>query len=407
MKNSFILHIAGLIAAAVLLGGCGTADTQQASAPGKESAAGEDAAEKEDAGAVLNQEYLSEDPVDKLLEDPYEDYQEIGGEIAFILDGNLDDGSYNDAVYMGMERYALAAGISFSYYLVNKGESGDYQEVIEYAADNDAKIILCGGYDFEKAVGALQDVYPEISFLLIDGTPKDDRGNPVEIADNVHCVLFEEQESGYLAGYLAVLEGYRKLGFIGGEEIPSVVRYGYGYLQGINDAAGDLGLKDVEVSYWYSGTFKPEDGVYEKAAEWYGEGTEIIFACGGDLYKSVLKAADEQDRMLIGVDVDQSGLSERFLTSAMKDLKNAVVISLDDYYASGGRWSEEFAGQTVRYGVEDNCTGIPVLGTEWRFKQVTVKEFYELYQRVRKQEIIISDETDAQPQVSVITVNYQ
>lgn len=346
------------------------------------------------------------DPMEELLRDHYGDYQEKGGEIAFVSDGVVMDGGYNEAIYEGVQMYALAAGVSFSYYNVEEDNLEGHIEIVEHAILNQAKVVVCAGYDFQEAVGELQDIYPEVSFLLIDGVPVDTQGESVEIEENVHCVSFKEEESGYLAGYMAVLEGYHNLGFIGGKEEPPVIRYGYGYLQGIDDAAREMELVDVTVNYWYAGTFQSAEEICEEAAQWYAEGTEIIFACGGFLYESVLEAANKEGGLLIGVDVDQNERSERILTSAVKDIANAVVISLDDYYAAGRKWSEVFAGQNVRYGVEDNCVGIPVLETEWRFKNVTMEKFYELYTQVRQGKISVSDETDRQPQVSV-TVNYK
>lgn len=345
------------------------------------------------------------DPMKELLQDHYKDYQEKGGEIAFVLDGPIVDGSYNKDIYEGIQGYALAAGISFSTYVVDEVAQEEYRKTIESAIADHARIIICAGDEFGETVGELQEIYPEVAFLLIDGVPVDESGEPVAIADNVHCVSFHEEEAGYLAGYMAVLEGYRRLGFIGGEEVPSVIRYGYGYLQGINDAAEDIGVEDIAVNYWYAETFESDSRISEKALEWYAGGTEIIFACGGDLYESVLEAADREDAMLIGVDVDQSGISERFLTSAVKGTSKAVIIALDDFYATGKQWSEAAAGQEVQYGVQDNCTGIPTMNTEWRFKNVSMEEYYGVCKRIKSGEILVSDETDVQPKVS-FTVNF-
>lgn len=342
----------------------------------------------------------------ELLKDPYGDYQESGGEIVFVLDGLLEDGGFNHAIYDGIQMYALGAGIPFSYYKVENRDEAGYREVIERAVQEQAKVVVCAGSDFGEAIGALQEAYPQIAFLMIDGVPQDSEGEPVGIAENVHCALFQEQESGFFAGYLAVMEGYRSLGFIGGKESPTVIRYGSGYLQGIDAAARELGLSDVTVRCWYAGSFLPDPAVSRKASRWYEEGTEVIFSCGGSLYESVLEAAEQKDGMLIGVDVDQSPVSERFLTSAIKDISNAVVISLDDYYASGGQWSEAFAGQETRYGIEDNCTGLPVLGAEWRFLNVTKEDYVQLYQKVKKGEIVIDDGIDTLPELTV-TVNWE
>lgn len=338
--------------------------------------------------------------------DLYGDYWIEGGEIAFICDSIVMDDSYNEAVYKGIQTYALAAGVSFSYYIVNGNTLECYREAIDHAVSSHARVVVCVGYDFGEPVGLLQEVYPQTSFLMIDCVPVDSKGDAIDIANNVHCVSFKEEESGYLVGYLAVMEGYRSLGFIGGEEDPSVVRYGYGYLQGINDAAADMELTDVTVNYWYADTYQPGQAISDKASKWYSEGTEIIFSCGGSLYKSVLEAAEQEDGLLIGVDQDQSSLSPRFLTSALKNLSNAVIISLDDYYASGGRWSGEFAGQESLYGAKEDCVGVPVINTEWRFKQVTKDDYYKLLRQIKFGEVLVSDETDTPPEVS-IGVNYE
>ncbi len=345
------------------------------------------------------------DSMKELLQDPYGDYKEKGGEIAFVSNGVVMDGSYNEDIYEGIQVYALAAGISFSAYVANEEAPEEYREAIKCAIADNARIIICAGYEFGETVGDLQEIYPEVSFLLVDGVPVNKSGKPVTIEDNVHCISFHEEESGYLAGYMAVLEGYRNLGFIGGVNEPPIIRYGYGYLQGINDATVDIGAEDVVVNYWYAETFEPNSEISDKASEWYADGTEIIFACGGDLYESVLEAADKADGLMIGVDVDQSGISEHFLTSAIKGTSNAVIIALDDFYASGMQWSEEAAGQEVKYSIQDNCTGIPIVNTEWRFKNVTTEDYYEVYKKVKSGEIEVSDETSRQPEVSFI-VNF-
>lgn len=418
MKKIWILQSVAALLVLVMLAGCadGQRDITQPSGPAVESTEEENrdgmASDGKNQSGGKNDVWqdqmatLLSDSEEGLLGDIYGDYRVEGGEIAFVCEGTILDGSYNEAVFRGVRTYALAAGVSFSYYVADEYVAESYREVIERAISNQADIVICVGGEFGESMGLLQNVHPQISFLLIDCVPEDAIGNDMEPGVNVHCVCFHEEQSGYLAGYLAVMEGYRNLGFIGGKEVAPVVRYGFGYLQGINDAVEDMGLTDVTVNYWYADTYQPNQEIRDRAARWYSQGTEIIFACGGLLYESVLEAAESEDGLLIGVDVDQSGLSERFVTSAMKDLANAVIISLDDYYASGGRWSGEFAGQMVVYGVEDDCTGIPVIGTEWRFKQVTRDDYYKVYRRIKFGDVSVSDEVDERPKVA-FDVNYQ
>lgn len=422
-KTPFVFIISVCLVLASILTGCGQAGKQAVVEQSRK-----ETKEAVEAGNIILPEYLEveetkvsiqeqmqieegpeetdlHDMMAALLSDMYGDYKEEGGEIVFIPDGTLIDGIYNENIYDGIRMYALAAGVSFSYYEVEGDTIEDYQKALVHAVDNQARVIVCAGENFQKAVFALQDVYPHVSFLLIDGVPEDISGETKKPADNVHCVTFREEQAGYLAGYMAVMEGYRRLGFIGGVETAPVIRYGHGYLQGIDDAANQMAVADVSVKYWYAGTYEPGQEIQETALAWYEDGTEVIFACGGRIYESVLKAAEDQDRMMIGADMDQCRESECVLTSAVKDIANAVVISLDDYYASGGRWSESFAGQVQRCGAKENCTGLPVLNTEWRFENVTTDDYYKLYHQVRRGEIEVSDMIEERPQVSV-TVEY-
>lgn len=419
-------RIASLILAGLFLlfslTACGTPASETA-APG-ETAAGEPAQETgtqgQDREDDSDEMTTWREAVDKMFEDPYGDYSETGGEIALLMDGDVEDGGYNEAVYNGVRMYALGAGVSFSYYNVDPEAPESYSGQMEKAIQDGAGLIVCAGYRFGEAVGDLESAYPQTSFLLVDAVPHNAADEEVPIADNVHCILFHEEQAGYLAGYMAVWEGYRNLGFIGGafidvphadpvmgyrKEEPPVLRYGYGYLQGIDAAAKDLSLTDVTVHYWYADSYSADIAVREKAASWYENGVQIIFACGGGLYESVLEAAEDQDGLMIGVDVDQSRISDRVLTSAVKNIGSAVTDALDEYYAAGG-WSEEDAGQVKRYGVEDGCAAIPVVDTEWRFKEIPTTHFFEIYKQMKRGDRTVSDAIDAPPQVA-ITVNYE
>lgn len=387
-----------------LLAACGV-PVQEEAAPEDEMLE-EMQPETEDAETDQEIEMSSwRESVQQMFEDPYGDYLENGGEIAFLTDGSVEDDGYNEAVYNGVRMYALGAGVSFSYYSADPDDPESYQEAVEKASAENARLIVCAGDLFGEAVGALQETYPRISFLLIDSVPCDEEGKELPIADNVHCIRFHEEQAGYLAGYMAVWEGYRKLGFVGCKEEPAVLRYGYGYLQGIDAAAKDLSLEDVTVRYWYADTFSPDIAVRERTEEWYENGVQIIFACGGGLYESVLEAAENQEGLLIGVDVDQSRVSDRFLTSAVKNVGQAVVTTLDEYYAAGG-WTEAEAGQVRSFGVEEGCAAIPVVDTEWRFKEIPRTHFFEIYKQMKRGDRLVSDDISAPPQVA-ITVKFE
>lgn len=327
--------------------------------------------------------------------------------IALVTDvSSVMDNGFNQAALQGIETYGAGAGVSYTAYSTKPGEKAAYEEIVLTAIREEAELVICAGAHFEQAVGKLQNEYEDISFLLLDGVPRDDSGEPVDAAANVHCITYREDEAGYLVGYMAVLEGYRQFGFIGGEELPSVQRYGYGYLRGIDDAAAFLDVgEDVQVEYWYADTFQPDGRIEEMSAEWYRSGTEIIFACGGSLYQSVLASAEICDGMLIGVDTDQSGISERFLTSAVKGVDSSVIVALDEFFANSRRWPEKLAGHAVSYGAKEKCVVLPVQDKAWRFQKATMKDYLQILARLRSGDISVLTDTETVPDTHV-TVNY-
>lgn len=257
-------------------------------------------------------------------------------EIAMITDaGDIDDESFNQGTWEGIVEYAEENDLTHKYYKPGEVSDEAYGETIDLAVEAGAKIVITPGFLFEPAVYAAQTKYPEVMFVLIDGVPHPGDFTTFEVADNTVSILFDEHESGFLAGYAAVKDGYTDLGFMGGIAVPAVVRFGIGYIAGAYYAAEEL---DVTISFpdnrfEYLGDFGPSDAHKTKALAWYNEGTEIIFAAAGGAGSSVMSAAEDADAMMIGVDVDQNGLSESVLTSAMKALGVAVQQALEAFYA--------------------------------------------------------------------------
>jgi basic membrane protein A len=175
------------------------------------------------------------------------------------------------------------------------------------------------------------------------------------------------------------------LGFMGGMAVPAVQAFGYGYLQGAEYAADELGLEDgaVEVTYHYTGNFEENDTNKATAKTMYQEGVEVIFACGGSVGKSVMSAASEADAKVIGVDVDQRYDSETVITSAMKGLSASVVSVLESIYNDN---FDQYAGQTTYFNAANDGVGLPteVMGEEGgdafdRFENFTKEEYDAIF----------------------------
>ena len=290
-----------------------------------------------------------------------------GFEIALITDkGNIDDKSFNQGSWEGVVKFAEENNITHKYYKPEEASDAGYLAAIDLAVTGGAKVIVTPGYLFEVPIYEAQTKYPDVKFILLDGEPHNADYSDAKTEKNVANIKYAEQEPGYLAGYAAVMDGYTKLGFMGGMAVPAVQAFGYGYLQGAEAAAAKLGLADgsISVIYHYTGDFAETDTNKATAKTMYQEGTEVIFACGGSVGKSVMSAAKEAGKKVIGVDVDQRYDSDTVITSAMKELGSSVYQVLESIYKTNS-W-DNFAGKTTYFDAKNNGVGLPttVIGDE-------------------------------------------
>ncbi len=310
-----------------------------------------------------------------------------GAEIALITDkGNIDDKSFNQGSWEGVVQFAEAEGISHNYIKPEDASDDFYLAAIDLAVTGGAKVVVTPGFLFEVAVYQAQDKYPDVKFILLDGAPRNADYSDFKTNENVASVLYAEEESGYLAGYAAVMDGMTNLGFMGGMAVPAVQAFGYGYLQGAEDAATELGLADgaIKAIYHYTGDFDENDTNKATARTMYQEGMEVIFACGGSVGKSVMSAAAEAEAKVIGVDVDQRYDSETVVTSATKGLAESVVQVLDSIYNTDS-WSN-FGGKTTYFNAENNGVALPTVVLDDanadafdRFESFTMEDYEEVY----------------------------
>jgi len=288
-----------------------------------------------------------------------------GYEIAMITDkGTIDDKSFNQGTWEGVKAYAEANSITYQYYKPAEVSDAAYLEAIGLAIEGGAKVVVCPGFLFEVAIYEAQTMYPDTTFILIDGAPHTADYSTYRTDANVLSIFFAEEQAGFFAGYAAVKDGFTKLGFQGGMAVPAVVRYGFGFLQGAETAAKEMGLPEgsIEVKYNYSGDFAATPENQARAAGWYQAGTEIIFACGGSVGNSVMAAAEAAGgKYVIGVDVDQYAESTTVISSALKQLGNAVQQALATYY--DGTFE---GGLSWNLDVTKDGVGLAMEHAQWR-----------------------------------------
>ena len=317
-----------------------------------------------------------------------------GAEIAVITDvGTLMDGGFNQGSWEGAKAYAEANGKTYAYYQPangNNAQEKDRIDAMELAIENGAKIIVAPGFMQAGAMRTVALDYPDVKFIFLDGWSLTDEvdanGNDIgEPLPNVTAVVYKEEESGFLAGYATVMDGYTKLGYTGGGagNNPACNRFGYGFVQGAEAAAKAMNVQvEVKFSFQHGVNFSASPELKTQISGWYNNGTEVVFACGGSMFESVKAAAEEADasKKIVGVDVDQSKLSTRVITSAVKGLKESVEIVLGQFYA--GKWDAELAGKCQNLGAADNATGLPTAAESWRFTTFTVNQYNALFAQI-------------------------
>lgn len=328
-------------------------------------------------------------------------------QVAFVTDvGQLKDKSFNQGTFDGVKLYAAANGLSYKYYQPANGSEAtddDRYDAMKAAVEGGADVVVCAGYLQEAALRKAAIEYPDTPFVFIDGYPIQEQAteydaagnalpNDSPVLTNVAGVAFQEQQAGYLAGYAAVKDGFTKLGFSGGGggTNPACCRFGYGYVQGANAAALEKGITvDMNYSWQYGSNFSASTDLQTMINGWYVNGTEIVFACGGSMFQSIVAAASANDGYVIGVDVDQSGESEYVVTSAMKGLADAVQWAVAKVY--DGTF-DTIGGQQASLGVADNAVQLPTGADSWRFETFTVEEYESLYQQMVDSTLVVDDD---------------
>lgn len=318
--------------------------------------------------------------------------------IAMITDkGDINDKSFNQGTWEGIQAYCNENGKTCQYYKPVEATTDAYIAMIEQAIGDGHKIVVTPGFLFEEPIYMVQDKYPDVSFILIDGNPHSGDYSDFKTADNTVGILFSEEQVGYLAGYAAVKDGYTKLGFLGGQAVPAVVRYGYGFVQGANDAAAEAD-ETVDMMYYYTGGFDATPEAQALAAGWYTSGTQVVFGCGGSVGNSAMAAAEQNNGKVIGVDVDQSPESETVISSAMKGLAESVSQMLDAYYAG------EFpGGQNLTLGADSEAVKLPMETSKW--ENFTQADYDALFAKLASGEIAPKKDDAAESPVDLGCAN--
>ena len=363
--------------------------------------------------------------------------QNEGGEykVAMVTDyGDITDQSFNQTTWEAVVKFGEDNGVEVKYYKPTSNDTAGRVASVELAIAEGYNVIVMPGYAFGGTVAEVSGQYPDVKFIALDVAAGDllEGGVPLKgetydynpdnwnltdyvYMDNVYCAIYQEELCGYMAGYAAVKLGYTKLGFLGGMAVPAVMRYGYGYVQGVDAAAKELGIT-VDMKYAYGNQFQGDADITAVMDTWYASGTEIVFACGGGIYTSAAEAAKKVGAKVIGVDVDQAGIIDgaygegMTVTSAMKGLAPATIDTLVDVVINGN-WAN-YAGKIDTLGLVSgddaslNYVGIPTASTQFEDGKFTAEDYAALVKAMFEGTLVVSNDTTVEPTVTNVNVEY-
>ena len=392
------------------------------------------------------------DPTPDTPDTPDDPQTKVEYKVAMITDyGDITDQSFNQTTYEACKAFAEKNKIEFKYYKPAGDNTADRVAMIESAVEEGFNVIVMPGYAFGGAIVEAAPQHKDVKFIALDvakgdlleagvakaGEKYDYNPDNWELSkyvdmSNVYCAIYQEELCGYMAGYAAVKLGYKNLGFLGGMAVPAVVRYGYGFVQGVDAAAAEMKLTDVKVNYIYGGQFFGDADITAVMDTWYNGGTEVVFACGGGIYTSAVDAAKKVNgAKVIGVDVDQAGVIAKYaagegadqatidgfkaltVTSAMKGLYPATFDTLTDVIVKGN-W-DNYKGKIQNLGLVSgddptlNYVQIPMESTQWKDGAFTQDNYKAMVKEMFDGTLTVSNDITkaAKDFATVITVDDQ
>ena len=351
--------------------------------------------------------------------------------VAMITDyGDITDQSFNQTTYEACKAFCEDNGVEFSYFKPAGDNTADRVAMIEKAVDEGYNVIVMPGYAFGGAIVEAAPEFPEVKFIALDVAKGDlleagvakagesydynpDNWDLEKYVDmsNVYCAIYQEELCGYMAGYAAVKLGYKSLGFLGGMAVPAVVRFGYGYVQGVDAAAKELGI-NVDMKYAYGNQFFGDADITAVMDTWYADGTEIVFACGGGIWASAAEAAKKTGGKVIGVDTDQSPVIDGqygegiTVTSAMKGLYPTTVDTLTDVVING-KWAD-YAGKVDTLGLvsaDPAANYVQLAGTtHFEDGKFSEEDYANLVKDMFEGKVTVSNDITTEPATTNVTV---
>jgi basic membrane protein A len=339
-----LLWLAALLAVAVLslvAAGCGGDDDEEAG---------------EDTGAATTEAPAGSDIRVCLITD-------IGG---------LNDRGFNSLANQGLERAASELGVETR--VLESQSDADYVPNLSECATQGFDLVFSVGFLMGQATEDAAGQFPDSTFAIIDFAYE-------APGPNLQGLVFKEQETGYLVGYLAgLVTETNTVSSVGGEKIPPVDRFIAGYQKAVVDAN-----PDANTLLGYSQDFVDQAKCKEVALDQIAKGSDVVFQVAGGCGLGALDAAAEQGVWGIGVDADQGHLGDHILTSSLKRVDEAVFQTIEKLVNG-----ETVGGGLTVFGLAEDGVGLGEVSPD--VPQDVLDQVEEQRQRIIDGEIEIPEE---------------
>ena len=343
--------LAVLLCAAMVMAmtACGSS-TEEAADPADTTEAADDGAEAADDAAAGGEGY----------------------KIGLVTDvGGVNDGSFNQSAWEGLQRAADELGIEANY--LESSTDADYAPNLEAFIDEEYDLIISVGYMLADATKTAAEANPDCRFAIIDDAT-------IEL-DNVTCLMFDQEQASYLVGYVAgLMTESNNIGFVIGMANENMNLFGYGYCAGALDAN-----PDVTIQQFNANSFADSATGKSMANTAITNGADIVFHAAGATGLGVIEACQEAGVYAIGVDSDQSSIApETIITSAMKRVDNAVYDSVASLI--GGT----LEGGVVTYDL--TVGGVDIAPTQDLLPEDVIAAVEEVKQQIIDGEVVVPND---------------
>lgn len=310
---------------------------------------------------------------DKKEENDSADYTYEIGFLTASSERSIDDGDRIEAAWNGVRQFAEEHGKTYKYYEPASADAKAQAERVGEAVKEGVKYIVAAGPEVKDGIAEAQKKYKDVTFIYLDGSLD-------EVADNCVTVRFNPLQAGFLAGYGAVLEGLDNLAYLTEGKGTEAVSYGYGFLQGANEAASRFGRYAI-VHYKYGSADADKTEIRKTAKAWFEGGTDAVFTYGGDVFDAVKEEAEKADKKVIASNASKE-YSKTVITSARKCYEEVVAKQLEAAY--DGTFQ---GGKSLYMTVKNDGVGLDMENS--KFERFTKEQYKEIYKELEKGDVEI------------------